>query len=54
MPEKINIDGDEFKTVTEFCYLGDVLGETGGCADAVTARILSARISRTFANSHKP
>jgi len=38
----ICIDGDEFDTVTSFCYLGDVLGQAGGCADVVTARIRSA------------
>ena len=42
MPKKINIGGDEFETVGSFCYLGDVLGQAGGCADAVTARIRSA------------
>ena len=42
LPEKINVDGDEFDTVSEFGYLGDVVGQAGGCADAVTARIRSA------------
>ena len=42
IPEKIFIDQDEFDTVIDFCYLGDVLGQAGGCADAVTARIQSA------------
>ena len=41
MPEKISVDGDEFETVSEFVYLGDTVGQTGGCADAVTARIRS-------------
>ena len=40
--EKISIEGDEFETVSEFVYLGDTVGQTGGCADAVTARIRSA------------
>ena len=38
----IPIDRDEFGTVSEFCYLGDVIGQAGGCIDAVTARIHSA------------
>ena len=41
-PEKIKIGRDEFETVARFCYLGDVLGQAGGCADYVTARIRSA------------
>ena len=36
------IDGDEFDMLKEFCYLGDVCGESGGCADAATSRIRSA------------
>ena len=42
LPEKISVDGDEFDIVSEFGYLGDALGQAGGCADAVTARIRSA------------
>ena len=43
LPEKkINVDGDEFETVSEFVHLGDTVGQAGGCADAVTARIRSA------------
>ena len=42
LPDKVMIDGDEFDTVTDFCYLGDTLGQAGGCADAETARIRSA------------
>ena len=30
---------DEFEMVSEFCYLGYVIGQAGGCTDAVTARI---------------
>ena len=40
--QSIVIDGDEFDMVNEFCYLGDVCGESGGCADAATSRIRSA------------
>ena len=42
LPEKISIGGDEFEVVADFCYLGDALGQSGGCAGAVTARIRSA------------
>ena len=41
-PTCITIDRDEFEIVSEFCYLGDVIGQAGGCTDAVTARIGSA------------
>ena len=40
--QSIVIDGDEFDMVKEFCYLGDVCGESGGCGDAATSRIRSA------------
>ena len=40
-PTFITIDWDEFETVSKFCYLGDVVGQPGGCFDAVTARIRS-------------
>ena len=33
----ITIDCDEFETVSEFCYLGGTIGQTGGCSDAVTS-----------------
>ena len=39
---KMIIGDDECDTVIDFCYLGDVVGQTGGCTDAVTARIRSA------------
>ena len=35
-------EGAHIESVLEFCYLGDVTGNTGGCVDAVTARIKSA------------
>ena len=38
-PTCITIDRDEFEIVQEFCYLGDVTGQWGGCTDAVTAPI---------------
>ena len=41
-PTCITIDRDEFESVSEFCYLGDVIGQAGGCTDAVSACIGSA------------
>ena len=41
-PKVIEVDGDEFDIVPQFCYLGDMCGERGGCTDAVTARIRAA------------
>ena len=38
-PTCITIDRDEFEIVSEFCYLGDVIEQTGDCTDAVTVRI---------------
>ena len=38
----ITIDRDEFEIVREFCYLGNVIGQAGGCTDALTACIGSA------------
>ena len=47
-PICITIDRDKFKIVSEFSYLGDVIGQAGGCTDAVTARIES--LGRLFTN----
>jgi len=41
-PAEYFFEGTHIETVCEFCYLGDVSGNTGGCVDAVTARIKSA------------
>ena len=41
-PSCITISRDGFEIVSEFCYLGDVIGQTGGCTDTLTARIGSA------------
>ena len=41
-PTSISIGSKEFEVVSEFCYLGDVIGQAGGCTDAVTARTGSA------------
>ena len=35
------VDGDGFETVSEFCYLGEIMGQAGGCIQAVTAHIQS-------------
>ena len=32
-PTCITIDRDEFEIVSEFCCLGDVTGQAGGCTD---------------------
>ena len=36
------INGEEIEKVSSFCYLGDFVGQRGGCFDATTARIRSA------------
>ena len=36
------IEGETIEVVKSFCYLGDFIGERGGCFDATTARIRSA------------
>ena len=38
----ITIKRDEFEIFSEFCYLGDVIGQAGGCTDAVNAHTGSA------------
>ena len=35
-------NGESLEVVQEFCYLGDVIGSSGGCYDAITARMKSA------------
>ena len=35
-------NGESLEVVPNFCYLGDVIGSTGGCYDAITARMRSA------------
>ena len=37
----MTIDGDEFDTISKFCYLGGVIGLAGGCIDLVTTCIQS-------------
>ena len=39
---KIHVGEDTFKAVQTFQYLGDVIGESGGCVDATSARISAA------------
>ena len=41
-PTSISIESKEFEVVSEFCYLGDVIEQAGGCTNTVTARIGSA------------
>ena len=41
-PTCTTTDRDKFEIVSEFCYLGDVIGQAGGCTDAVTGHIGSA------------
>ena len=38
-PTCITIDRDQLEIVSEFCYLGDVIGRAGGCTDTKSARI---------------
>ena len=38
----VEIDGGQIEVAKSFCYLGDLLGQRGGCYDATTARIRSA------------
>ena len=40
--EPVIISGEEIEKVSSFCYLGDFIGQRGGCFDATTARIRSA------------
>ena len=39
--EPVVINGKEIEKVCSFCYLGDFIGQRGGCFDATTARIRS-------------
>ena len=34
-PVRVAIDGNEFETVSEFCYLGDIIAQAGGCIDTM-------------------
>ena len=36
------LGGQPLETVNTFCYLGDMIGQTGGCFDATSARVRSA------------
>ena len=40
--EKIKIGSDSFEVVPSFRYLGDTLGNCGGCSDAVSTRVIAA------------
>ena len=41
--EPVVISGEEIEKASSFCYLGDFVGQCGGCFDATTARTRSAR-----------
>ena len=41
-PAEILLDGVALEQVPTFCNLGNVVGDTGGCIDAITARAQSA------------
>ena len=40
--EPVVINSEKIEKVSSFCYLGDFVGQCGGCFDATTARIRSA------------
>ena len=37
----VEVDGHKYRAVKQFCYLGDMLSQGGGCEHAVAARIRS-------------
>lgn len=37
----VKLDDEQLENVNSFCYLGDVISQSGGCYDAITARIRS-------------
>ena len=41
-PLEFIVDGSNLELVPTFCYLGDMIGDSCGCFDAITARIKSA------------
>ena len=40
--EPVVINGEEIEKASSFCYIGDFVGQRGGCFDATTASIRSA------------
>jgi hypothetical protein len=40
--QEVSLGGQHLEVVDSFCYLGDVVGQAGGCYDATTARIRTA------------
>ena len=36
------VNNEQLEVVQTFCYLGDMIGQAGGCNDATTARVKSA------------
>ena len=41
-PTDFVIDGSNLEVVQTFCYLGDMVGNNGGCFDTITSRVKSA------------
>ena len=41
-PIEFTIDGSPLEVVPTFCFLGDMIGNNGGCFDAITMRVKSA------------
>ena len=41
-PIEFAIDGSNLEAVEIFCYLGDMMGNNGGCFDAIPSRVKSA------------
>ena len=41
-PMEFFLDGSNLEAVSTFCYLGEMIGDIGGCFDAITARVKSA------------
>ena len=41
-PTTLSLGDESLEVVNSFCYLGDMMGKSGGCYDAVTARMQSA------------
>ena len=40
--ETVTVGVEELEIVHSFCYLGDMIGDTGCCADAITSSVCEA------------
>ena len=40
--KEVNIGNDKFLVESAFKYLGDTIGQSGGCSDAVSTRFVSS------------